>query len=70
MNGTQVNMKFDNNQSNRRLFLIFLVVAVSFLTASILLLGAIRGMNNLVEEQSASLEYANDKLKEQIVKLP
>lgn len=59
-------MKFDNNQRNRKLFLILIIVTVSFITSSLLLLGAIKGMNALIEEQTASLNEVNTKLEEQL----
>ncbi|WOO88493.1 hypothetical protein R2F61_06060 [Mollicutes bacterium LVI A0078] len=59
-------MKFDNNQRNRKLFLILIIVTISFITSSLLLLSAIKGMNALIEEQTASLNEVNTKLEEQL----
>ncbi len=59
-------MKFDNNQRNRKQFLILLIIVVSFITSSLLLLGAVKGMNALVEEQTASLNEVNQKIENQL----
>lgn len=59
-------MKFDNNQANRRAFIILLVVTLSIISSSLLLLGAIKGMNAVVQEQAATLNDVNAQLKTQI----
>lgn len=58
-------MKFDNNQANRRAFIILLVVTLSIISSSLLLLGAIKGMNAVAQEQAATLNEVNAQLKTQ-----
>ncbi len=55
-------MKFDNNQRNRKIFLVLIALIISFVMSSLLLLGAIKGMGQLVGEQSASLNEVNESL--------